>query len=107
MGDALSSFFAELERRADAAGIAGMNGTFQFIATGEDGGEYYVKVVDGRPEVGAGIAPNPNVSLTASVGDWQDIASGKLNGQAAFLTGKLKLQGDITLAMKLQHLLSP
>jgi putative sterol carrier protein len=31
-----------------------------------------------------------------------NLLTGKLNGQTAFLTGKLKIQGDMTLAMKLQ-----
>ncbi|HOH43646.1 MAG TPA: SCP2 sterol-binding domain-containing protein [Candidatus Hydrogenedentes bacterium] len=34
--------------------------------------------------------------------DFLDLVSGKLNGQTAFLTGKLKVKGDMTLALKLQ-----
>jgi putative sterol carrier protein len=33
--------------------------------------------------------------------DWLDMTSGKLNGQMAFMSGKLKLKGDMGLAMKL------
>ncbi|MGC9053156.1 MAG: SCP2 sterol-binding domain-containing protein [Candidatus Hydrogenedens sp.] len=37
-----------------------------------------------------------------SASDFLDLVAGKLNGQTAFLTGKLKIQGDMTLALKLQ-----
>jgi putative sterol carrier protein len=41
--------------------------------------------------------------MTAS--DFVDMINGKLNGQMAFMTGKLKVAGDMGLAMKLQTLL--
>jgi putative sterol carrier protein len=49
-----------------------------------------------------GTTENPSITLTASDEDWLKIVSGQLNGQTAFLTGKLKIKGDISLAMKLQ-----
>jgi len=55
-------------------------------------------------EVAEGEAENPNITITVTSSDWMDIVSGKLNGQMAFLTGKLKIQGDMSLAMKLQNL---
>ncbi|MCL4692852.1 MAG: SCP2 sterol-binding domain-containing protein, partial [Candidatus Hydrogenedentes bacterium] len=45
---------------------------------------------------------NPSITLTASDEDWMKIVSGQLSGQTAFLTGKLKIKGDVSLAMKLQ-----
>jgi putative sterol carrier protein len=35
-----------------------------------------------------------------SAQDWLDMVSGKLSGQMAFMSGKLKLKGDMGLAMK-------
>jgi putative sterol carrier protein len=34
-------------------------------------------------------------------GDFLDMVAGKLNGQMAFLTGKLKVAGDMGLALKM------
>ena len=106
MADTLKSFFAEVQRKIDPDKIVGMNATFQFIATGDDGGEWYVRIVDGQAEVAEGTVDNPNITLTATAQDWIDVMSGKLDGQAAFLMGKLKIEGDMTLAMKLQSILS-
>jgi putative sterol carrier protein len=38
--------------------------------------------------------------------DWLDMIGGKLNGQMAFMSGKLKLKGDMGLAMKLGSMFS-
>jgi putative sterol carrier protein len=42
------------------------------------------------------------LSMTAS--DYVDMIMGKLNGQMAFMSGKLKISGDMGLAMKMQSL---
>ena len=105
MADTIEGFFASLEQRIDPAKTAGMNATFQFDITDEGGGQWYVTLSDGAPKVASGAADSPNITLTASAADWQSIVSGELSGQSAFLTGKLRIQGDMALAMKLQSIL--
>jgi putative sterol carrier protein len=62
---------------------------------------YNVKLKDGKATVSAGETPSPNCTLTMAEGDFLDMVSGRLNGQMAFLTGKLKVAGDMGLALKL------
>ena len=45
-------------------------------------------------------------TMAISISDFIDMASGELNGTAAFMTGKLKIQGDMGIAMKLVPLLT-
>ncbi len=104
MADSIQGFFDQLSGKLDPKKMAGMNATFQFVANGEGGGEWYVKIADGKGEIAKGKAQNPTIVLTAGAADWLDLMNGKLNGQTAFLTGKLKIQGDVTLAMKLESL---
>jgi len=98
----VAEFFDQVAAQVDKSKIAGMNAVFQFNITDEGGGEWNVKIADGDLAVAPGTAENPSIVLTMKAADFLDLIAGKLNGQTAFLTGKLKIQGDMTLAMKLQ-----
>lgn len=98
----VSDFFNMVSSRVDPTKIAGMNATYQFDITGEGGGKYAVKIGNGQGEVVEGEVENPSITLTMDAANFIALVTGKLNGQTAFLTGKLKIKGDMTLAMKLQ-----
>lgn len=78
--------------------LAGMDCVYQF-RVGD--AAYNVGLKGGKAEVAAGEAAAPNCTVTMAEGDFLDLVSGKLNGQMAFLTGKLKVAGDMGLALKL------
>jgi putative sterol carrier protein len=79
----------------------GVTAVIQYDITGEGGGTYHVDIADGKAVVAEGPAASPKLTLTMAAQDWLDMTSGKLNGQMAFMSGKLKLKGDMALAMKL------
>jgi len=104
MVGSIEEFFTGLQAKLGGDKIAGMTATFQFEATGDGGGDWAVKIADGAGEVTQGKAEDPTIVLTATAEDWLAIMNGDMNGQTAFLTGKLKIQGDMTLAMQLESL---
>ncbi len=79
----------------------GVKATIQYDITGQGGGTYHVDIGDGNCAMKEGPAASPNLTLTMVAQDWLDMVSGKLNGQMAFMSGKLKIKGDMGLAMKL------
>jgi len=85
--------------RADKA--AGVNATIQYDISGDQGGTWHAVIKDGTCTVNSGAATNPNLTLGMSAQDWLDMVGGKLSGQMAFMSGKLKLKGDMGLAMKI------
>ena len=97
-------FFGSLEDRlkASAGKLSGMNCVYQF-KVGD--GSYNVAFADGNAKVATGEASAPNCTVTMAESDFMDLVSGKLNGQMAFMTGKLKVAGDFGLALKLESLL--
>ena len=104
MADTAAEFFGGMQANLDPEKIKGIDATYQWDITGDGGGKWFAKFSEGGAEVGEGEAESPNITITVSAENWMDIVNGKLNGQMAFLTGKLKIQGDMSLAMKLQSL---
>jgi putative sterol carrier protein len=96
--------FAEIQKRIQQhpEKIAGLNATYQFDLTGES---WTLRIANGSPSVEAGASGNANTTFVASTEDWMNIATGKLNPVTAFMQQKLKVKGDMGLAMKLQGLL--
>ena len=86
--------------------LATTTAIFQFIITGETGGDWQVKVDKGNLTVEKGKAPKANCTITMAINDWKDMSAGKLDPQAAFMAGKIKFAGDMSLAMKLGALLA-
>lgn len=82
----------------------GVSAVVQYEITGEGGGSWYATIKEGACTVTPGSAPSPTLTLTMSAQDWLDMLAGKLSGQMAFMSGKLKLKGDMGLAMKLASL---
>ena len=101
MADTVAGFFSALEGKVNPEKAAGMNATYQFDITGDGGGKWNVNIADGNVNVGEGDVESPNITLTTDSATWLDIVNGKTSGQTAFLLGKLKIQGDMSLAMKL------
>ncbi len=100
----VAEVFELLPSRFNAAAAAGVNAIYQFDLTGDGGGTYHVKVEDGSCEVCEGAAENANITITMAASDYLDMINGKLNPQMAFMGGKLKIKGDMSLALKMQQI---
>jgi putative sterol carrier protein len=86
---------------AQKAKIKGINAVIQVVLTGEGGGDYYMELAGGEMKTGKGKAASPKMTITQAVADWREINAGRLNAQMAFMSGKIKISGDMSLAMKL------
>ncbi len=100
----IAGIFSEMESRFKADKAVGMNETFQFDITGEGGGQWNATIADGEATFAEGTLDAPSVTITAMDDDWVKIVNGQLNPQMAFMTGKIKVKGNIGLATKLGSL---
>jgi putative sterol carrier protein len=94
-------FFETLESRVDASKTAGMNNSYVFDIEGA--GTWKVEVADGTITVTEG-GTDADTTIKASEETFRAIASGEQSPTTAFATGKLKVEGDMGAAMKLQKL---
>ncbi len=79
----------------------GVDAVIQYHLTGEEGGDWIITIKDGKCTVEEGVTENPTLTLEADAQEYKDIILGKLDGMSAFMQGKLKLKGNLNLAMKL------
>jgi putative sterol carrier protein len=94
-------FFEGLPERVPAERIAGMNNTYVFDIEGA--GTWKVAIADGAIEITEG-GGDADVTFSSSEENFQKIVSGEQNPTTAYMTGKLKIKGDMGAAMKLQKL---
>ena len=68
------------------------------------GGEGTI-LMDGKNETVSEADGAADTTIKISWDDWQAMAAGTLDGMTAFMTGKLKVEGDMSNAMQLQSVL--
>ena len=84
---------------------AGVDAVVNFKFTGVEAGEWNAVIKDGKAIVARGIPHSkPTMTLTADSSDYLKIFAGELDGMQAFMQGKIKLAGDLNLAMKLMQM---
>lgn len=101
MAETVQDFFANLASRADPTKIAGMTNSYVFDIDGA--GEWKVDVADGTVSVSDG-GGEADVTISTSQETFEQIIAGEQNPTSAYMTGKLKIKGDMGAAMKLQKL---
>jgi len=97
-------FFEEvLPRRFKPDKALGIDVTVQVNITGPNGGDWVVTIKNQKLEVKEGTHPSPTLELNMAETDYMDLINGKMSGEKAFLTGKLRFKGNIALALKLRE----
>lgn len=88
--------------QGDAAGE--LKAVLQFNLSGDKDGEFYATIENGKCVITAGKHDSPTTTFNAAGSDWLDMVAGKADGMSMFMQGKLAVDGDMSLAMRLQSL---
>ena len=96
-------FFESLPGRVNPERIAGVDASYLFEVAGE--GRWLVEVRDGSVAVTENPTAGADVTFSLSGETFTKLVAGRQNPMIAYMTGKLKISGDIAVAMHLRDLL--
>jgi putative sterol carrier protein len=97
----VQEFFEGLPARVTPDRIEGMNNTYVFDIEGA--GAWTVAIADGTITVTDGLGDG-DCTFSTSEENFAKIVAGEQNPTTAYMTGKLKIKGDMGAAMKLQKI---
>ena len=92
--------------KEDPSRSQGLDAVYQFNLSGDEEGTYQVVLRPDGSYAGAGELETSNCTLSMESEDFKKLVQGEMNGTQAFLSGKLRIDGDMGLALRLQDVLS-
>ena len=99
----LDKVFAGMSESFNPDKAAGQQAVVQYEINAPDGvHQYAMRIADGRCEIDKGQAESPRVSLRIGLADFLRLITGAANGMQLFMTGKLKVSGDLFFAQTYQ-----
>lgn len=97
-----AEFFEKvLPKKFDASKAESLDATVQMNITGPEGGQWAITVKNRNLAVRKGSEEKPTMTITMADLDFVDLINGKMSGEKAFMSGKLKFDGDFSVALKL------
>ncbi len=83
---------------------AGVDTKIQLHLSGTGGGDWFMIIQNQKLTVEPGIVENPRLSVSGNAQEVLQILSGQMDGMRAFMQGKIKLSGDIGMAMRMANM---
>lgn len=100
----LHEFFKQLPSKLDTEAAEDLDAVYQFDLSGVQGGQYVVTIREGACQVKEGRHEDPHVILSMAGEDCVKVLNGELSGPAAAMSGRIRISGDMGLAMQLRAL---
>jgi len=103
MSSEFDTFFASLPEYAAGRDLSGVRATYVFSLEG--GNAWTVRIAEGKVSVSPGSDESADCTISASEETYSKVIKGEISALPAYLSGKLRLKGDLGAAMLLQKLL--
>jgi putative sterol carrier protein len=100
----ISEFIARMSAAFVPEKAAGVEGTIQLKLTGTQPGEWFIIIKDNQCTYNQGTVDAPRLTVAADFADFIKIFTGQLDGMQAFMQGRIRITGDMGLALKLLQL---
>merc|ERR1711874_275503 len=104
-GSGIEQLFGKIEAVLSEELVGKTKAVFSFDVTGAEAGKWYLDLKNGAGSCGKGDPEKADCTMSMSSTDFTKMFGGKLKPTTAFMTGKLKIKGDMGKAMKLEKLM--
>ncbi|XP_031638024.1 hydroxysteroid dehydrogenase-like protein 2 [Contarinia nasturtii] len=102
----IEGLFKKIESHLSEELVQKVDAVYHFNVKGDEAGVWFLNLKEGKGSCGKGDGGvTPEATLTMKSNDFFDMFSGKLKATSAFMSGKLKITGDLSKAMKLEKLM--
>jgi putative sterol carrier protein len=101
--DSIPNSFEALKTNFKPEKAQGVTKAIQFDFSGREPGSWTMHLDNGAYSYHEGPAENPNATVEVDSDDWLKILKGETNAVSAFMSGKIKIRGDMSLMMAFQN----
>lgn len=102
----IEGLFKTIEANLNPELVSKTNAVYHFVVKDEEHGDWFLDLRSGKGAAGKGKpSSTPDATLKMNSKDFFDMFTGKLKPAGAFMTGKLKIDGNLQKAMKLEKLM--
>jgi hypothetical protein len=101
--DSVETFMILLSMGFNPEGAGDTKAIIQFNFSGEVEGFCYFQIENGRIEPHPGTAEKPDLTIETPFEVWMDIMTGKADGQQMFMEQKYRVNGDLSLLMRMNQ----
>ena len=101
--DSIDSFMTIMPMGFNPKGAGDTKATFQFLFSGDVDGACHMDIENGTIQASEGNAGKPDLTIEAPFEVWMDIITGKADGQQMFMEQKYKVNGDLSLLMRMNQ----
>ena len=100
----IKAIFDQMASRYQADAAGDIDAVLQFCLSGEKDGDYHAIMKGPSCSVVEGKHASPTTTFNLAGADWIDLTQGKADGMSLFMQGKLSVEGDMGLAMRMNSL---
>ena len=100
----VKEIFTRMPEVFNPSAAQGLDAVIQYEIAGEGGGNWSIIIKEGTCQVQEGTHDAPTVTLSMSDETWLKIVNKESNGMQAFMSGQLKVSGDVMLAQRIEQL---
>ena len=99
-----SEIFTQMPTAFNAEKAGDMEATVVFDLSGDNGGQWNVVIANGEAAVSEGEVADPTATISMAADDYVAMTTGDANPVTLFMTGKVKVTGDLSTVMKMQSI---